>query len=197
MSAVSNNGGRSSRRRMLQMVGAAAAIPAFSGLGAQRQRRLRHGGPSPTGLRGDPVGPMKVHAVQGGGGLRLHVREWGKANGPTILFIHGLSQSHLCWAKQYESTPRRRVPARCLRPPWSWHVRGAARARALHRRASSGPTTSRRSSTNSVSSGRCSSAGRTARSSSATTCAPTARIESRRSTSSGAASNSARRPSAR
>ena len=29
---------------------------------------------------------------------------------------------------------RRRVPARRLRPPWSWHVRGAARTRALHRR---------------------------------------------------------------
>jgi non-heme chloroperoxidase len=42
--------------------------------------------------------------VQGGGGLRLHVREWGKADGPPILFIHGLSQSHLCWAKQYQSS---------------------------------------------------------------------------------------------
>ena len=45
----------------------------------------------------------KVHTVQGGGGLRLHVREWGRADGPPILFIHGLSQSHLCWARQYES----------------------------------------------------------------------------------------------
>jgi non-heme chloroperoxidase len=44
-----------------------------------------------------------VHAVQGGGGLRLHVREWGRADGPPILFIHGLSQSHLCWARQYQS----------------------------------------------------------------------------------------------
>jgi non-heme chloroperoxidase len=49
------------------------------------------------------TGPMKVHAVRGGGGLRLHVREWGKADGPPILFIHGWSQNHLCWAKQYES----------------------------------------------------------------------------------------------
>jgi non-heme chloroperoxidase len=45
-----------------------------------------------------------IHTVQGGGGLRLHVREWGKADGPPILFIHGLSQSHLCWAKQYQSS---------------------------------------------------------------------------------------------
>jgi non-heme chloroperoxidase len=44
-----------------------------------------------------------IHTVRGGGGLRLHVREWGKADGPPIVFIHGLSQSHLCWAKQYDS----------------------------------------------------------------------------------------------
>ena len=44
-----------------------------------------------------------IHTVRGGGGLRLHAREWGKPDGPPILFIHGLSQNHLCWAKQYES----------------------------------------------------------------------------------------------
>jgi pimeloyl-ACP methyl ester carboxylesterase len=47
---------------------------------------------------------MKRYTVTGGGGLRLHVREWGKADGPPILFIHGWSQNHLCWAKQYESS---------------------------------------------------------------------------------------------
>jgi non-heme chloroperoxidase len=46
---------------------------------------------------------MKIHDVEGGGGLRLHVREWGRADGPPILMIHGWSQNHLCWAKQYES----------------------------------------------------------------------------------------------
>ena len=46
---------------------------------------------------------MEIHSVKGGGGLRLHVREWGKPDGPPILFIHGWSQNHLCWAKQYES----------------------------------------------------------------------------------------------
>ncbi len=45
----------------------------------------------------------KIHTVRGGGGLRLHVREWGRADGPAILFIHGWSQNHLCWANQYES----------------------------------------------------------------------------------------------
>jgi non-heme chloroperoxidase len=49
------------------------------------------------------AGRMQIHEVPGGGGLRLHVREWGKADGPPILFIHGWSQNHLCWAKQYES----------------------------------------------------------------------------------------------
>jgi non-heme chloroperoxidase len=44
-----------------------------------------------------------IHTVRGGGGLRLHVREWGPADGPPILFIHGLSQNHLCWARQYHS----------------------------------------------------------------------------------------------
>jgi non-heme chloroperoxidase len=46
----------------------------------------------------------KKHTVRGGGGLRLHVREWGRPDGPPILFIHGWSQNHLCWAKQYESS---------------------------------------------------------------------------------------------
>jgi non-heme chloroperoxidase len=45
----------------------------------------------------------KIHTVSGGGGLQLHVREWGKADGPPILLIHGWSQNHLCWARQYES----------------------------------------------------------------------------------------------
>jgi non-heme chloroperoxidase len=49
------------------------------------------------------TGRMKAHTVSGGGGLRLHVREWGKTDGPSILFVHGWSQNHLCWVKQYES----------------------------------------------------------------------------------------------
>jgi pimeloyl-ACP methyl ester carboxylesterase len=44
-----------------------------------------------------------IHQVRGGGGVRLHVREWGNAGGPPILFIHGWSQNHLCWSRQYES----------------------------------------------------------------------------------------------
>jgi pimeloyl-ACP methyl ester carboxylesterase len=37
-----------------------------------------------------------------GSDLRLHVREWGRANGPPILFVHGWSMNHLCWARQCE-----------------------------------------------------------------------------------------------
>jgi non-heme chloroperoxidase len=47
---------------------------------------------------------MKTHSVIGGGGVKLHVRECGKQEAPTILFIHGWSQNHLCWRKQYESS---------------------------------------------------------------------------------------------
>ena len=50
-----------------------------------------------------PAASMKTHTVAGGGGLRLHVREWGKADGPAIVFIHGWSQSHLCWHRQVDS----------------------------------------------------------------------------------------------
>ncbi len=46
---------------------------------------------------------MNVHTVRGAGGVDLHVREWGQRTGIPILLIHGWSQSHLCWTKQYES----------------------------------------------------------------------------------------------
>ena len=55
------------------------------------------------GATQQPTGGMKIHTVTGGGGLRLQAREWGNADGPPILFIHGLSQNHLCWHRQYES----------------------------------------------------------------------------------------------
>ncbi len=51
----------------------------------------------------EPTRLMKTHTVYGGGGLRLHAREWGNTDGPPILFIHGLSQNHLCWRHQYDS----------------------------------------------------------------------------------------------
>jgi len=46
---------------------------------------------------------METHEVTGGGDVSLHVREWGDEEDPPILFIHGWSQSHLYWQRQYES----------------------------------------------------------------------------------------------
>ena len=46
---------------------------------------------------------MQVHTIEGGGGLRLHVREWGNPQGPAILLIHGWSQNHLSWKHQFDS----------------------------------------------------------------------------------------------
>ena len=100
----SNSNGRSSRRRMLQMVGAAAAIPAFSSLG-QASATLA----SPAGRRPSARERRSGRADEGShdAGRRRAATaraEWGTADGPTILFTHGLSQSHLCWVKQYDST---------------------------------------------------------------------------------------------
>ncbi len=53
--------------------------------------------------RQERAGHRTVHSVQGGGGLRLHVCEWGNQDGPPILLIHGWSQNQLCWVRQYES----------------------------------------------------------------------------------------------
>lgn len=44
--------------------------------------------------------PVATHEIRGGGGTRLHAREWGDPQAPALLFIHGWSQSDLCWTKQ-------------------------------------------------------------------------------------------------
>ena len=44
--------------------------------------------------------PATTHEILGGGGVKLHVREWGNPAGPALLFIHGWSQSDLCWLNQ-------------------------------------------------------------------------------------------------
>ncbi|MCC7413360.1 MAG: alpha/beta hydrolase [Gammaproteobacteria bacterium] len=43
------------------------------------------------------------HEVRGGGGVALHVREWGRRDARPIVFVHGWSQSHMCWLEQYDS----------------------------------------------------------------------------------------------
>ena len=45
---------------------------------------------------------IRTHTIRGGGGVRLHVREWGPPDAPPVVLIHGLSQNHQCWAQQYD-----------------------------------------------------------------------------------------------
>ena len=44
--------------------------------------------------------PVVTRSILGGGGVTLHAREWGNPSGPALLFIHGWSQSDLCWRHQ-------------------------------------------------------------------------------------------------
>lgn len=46
---------------------------------------------------------MRVHTIKGGADLKLHVRDFGPEDAPPILLIHGWSQHHVCWTKQFES----------------------------------------------------------------------------------------------
>ena len=47
-----------------------------------------------------PPVPIATREILGGGGVKLHAREWGNPEGPPLLFIHGWSQSDLCWLNQ-------------------------------------------------------------------------------------------------
>jgi non-heme chloroperoxidase len=47
-----------------------------------------------------PPVPIVTREVLGGGGVKLHAREWGNPEGFPLLFIHGWSQSDLCWLNQ-------------------------------------------------------------------------------------------------
>ena len=44
-----------------------------------------------------------IRTVEGGGGMALHVREWGPPSGHPMLLIHGWSGNHLCWNRQVNS----------------------------------------------------------------------------------------------
>ncbi len=44
----------------------------------------------------------KAFNVQTPDGVRLAAQEWGNLDGPEILFIHGFSQSHLSWSRQFD-----------------------------------------------------------------------------------------------
>jgi len=48
--------------------------------------------------------PYTLHEVTAPDGVTLSVQEWGNAEGPAILFIHGYAQSHLNWKEQVEDS---------------------------------------------------------------------------------------------
>lgn len=52
---------------------------------------------------GDGRPEPRIRTVSGGGGLELHVREWGRMAGPSVLLIHGWSGNHMCWRGQVDS----------------------------------------------------------------------------------------------
>ena len=52
----------------------------------------------PEALR--PIEPIAAHMVASTDGTRLHVREWGRRDAQSIVFVHGWSQCDLCWAHQ-------------------------------------------------------------------------------------------------
>ena len=47
--------------------------------------------------------PVRVHTVRGAGGAQLAVYDAGDLYGPTLLFVHGFSQCHLAWWRQFQS----------------------------------------------------------------------------------------------
>ena len=47
---------------------------------------------------------MPIHTITGGGRLQLAVHEYGQPHGKPILLIHGFSQCHLAWSKQFQSS---------------------------------------------------------------------------------------------
>jgi pimeloyl-ACP methyl ester carboxylesterase len=49
------------------------------------------------------IEPVREYNIGGGGGIRLHAREWGRPDGPAILFVHGWSQCDMCWDAQVRS----------------------------------------------------------------------------------------------
>jgi non-heme chloroperoxidase len=45
----------------------------------------------------------KTFNVKTPDGVMISAQEWGNSDGPEILFIHGFSQSHLSWSRQFGS----------------------------------------------------------------------------------------------
>jgi non-heme chloroperoxidase len=46
---------------------------------------------------------VRDYDIRGGGGITLRAHEWGRPEGPAILFVHGWSQCDMCWDAQVHS----------------------------------------------------------------------------------------------
>ena len=60
-------------------------------------------GSAPTMAQTQLAHPAISFKVQGPDGVSVAAQEWGYPDGPEILFIHGFSQSHLSWSRQFTS----------------------------------------------------------------------------------------------
>ena len=49
------------------------------------------------------IEPVRDYDIRGGGGITLRAHEWGRPDGPAILFVHGWSQCDMCWDAQVRS----------------------------------------------------------------------------------------------
>ena len=47
--------------------------------------------------------PVRDYDIRAGGGVMLRAHEWGRRDGPAILFVHGWSQCDMCWDAQVRS----------------------------------------------------------------------------------------------
>src|SRR5712691_8998109 len=46
---------------------------------------------------------MPIHTMTGGRRLKLAMHDYGHSHGKPILLIHGFTQCHMVWSKQYQS----------------------------------------------------------------------------------------------
>ena len=46
------------------------------------------------------IEPVREYDIRGGAGITLRAHEWGRPDGPAILFVHGWSQCEMCWEAQ-------------------------------------------------------------------------------------------------
>jgi non-heme chloroperoxidase len=53
---------------------------------------------------GHPLSPHATRKIKTPDGVGIAAQEWGRADGPELVFIHGFSMAHLCWRAQITST---------------------------------------------------------------------------------------------